>query len=169
MLRTIGDLHLTGEMERLRHSIPEGSRGVLDAAQAFLLSEVKKPKDAIDLLLTCAMRLLKALPAEELHLDHPAIGALATLLQHPQADRGFFELLPAELRSRVEQLVSARGGEWSPSQLEWQWVQFVGAFESTPLHPRLPLPQQQFEPRSLQMAWDALMTLATLRAWGLVT
>jgi hypothetical protein len=169
MATTLGDLFLTGELKRLRESIPAGSREVLSPAQGYGLSDVKTTKDAVDHLVVSAIRLIKRLNPEDLNADHPAIGALATVLQHPQADASFLRLLPPEARPKVEEAVRARDGEWSPEKLEWNWAVFVSAFPQTPIHPRVPLAHHSFEPEALKVAWNTLMDLEALRAWGLIS
>jgi hypothetical protein len=166
----IGDLSLTSELQRLRESIPPGSRAMLEPTQAFLLAKIKGRKQAADLLVAHALAVLKAVPEGEISRDHPAVGALAIALKQPDADQNVLPRLPATHRAPVEEALRTWGdAEWSPSKLEWQWILVAGAFADTPLRPELSLARQSFQPAELANAWNALLDLEVLRAWGLVT
>jgi hypothetical protein len=165
---SIADLDLTSELARLRGLIPPGTRQVLNPEQGFGLREVKTTRDAVDLLLVSAIVLLTEIPAAELTAEHPAIGALATVLAHPEAERKYFDDLGPEKKAKVEALLGQRKASWSPQKLEWQWVQFVATFTDERVDPRRSLQGQLFESSALQSAWSALMNLEVLRAWGLL-
>ncbi|HEY8209518.1 MAG TPA: hypothetical protein VIG99_18645 [Myxococcaceae bacterium] len=166
---SVADLDLTSELERLRATIPAGSRQVLHAAQGFGLREVKAARDAADVLIAHAVRVLRGVPADQLSEDHPALAALSAVLAHPEASPRYFDILSPEQRAKVEELLPKRPMTWSADQLEWQWVQFVGTFTDEMIDPNRPLPGQLFRSRALETAWGALMDLEVLRAWGLVS
>jgi hypothetical protein len=121
MLRTIGELSVVGEFRKLRERLPAGNREVLEPSQSFALRKIQSSKDAIHSLLIRALNVLEALPAESLIPNHPAIGALGTLLAHPDADRSCLRLLKGEHRQRVDDALAKRPLAWSAQQLEWQW------------------------------------------------
>lgn len=169
-MATLGDLHLTSELKKMRESIRPGSGDMLAPAQGFGLSKVKTTKDAVNHLVVSAARLVRDVPDQGLDADHPAIGALATILKHPDAEAKYLKVIDPERRAKVEEALRARGGEWSPEKLEWNWTVFVSAFPDTPLHPGLPLAQHSFsDRRALSTAWLALMDLEVLWGWGLIS
>jgi hypothetical protein len=168
-MATIGDIHLTGELKKMRESIRPGSRDMLAPAQGFGLSKVKTPQDAVKHLVVDAIRVVRDMPERDVNPDHPAIGALATVLKNPDADASLLRFLDEGRRAKVEEAVRARDAEWSPAKLEWNWTLLVAAHPEIPLHPGIPLAEHVFEPEEVGTAWLALVDLEVLWAWGLVS
>jgi hypothetical protein len=169
MTRTLEQLNLLGELEKIRRTIKPRIPQALTAGQGLRLHEVNTPRQAIFELMVGNVRLLKKLPPEDIGPEHPGIGALSTLLQHPEATREALDLLPAKLAARVEAALARCPGEWAPRHFEGalvQYVKTVGA--ATPLEPRSSLAMQQFASEPLQTAWNLLFDLTVLVGRGLL-
>ncbi len=164
----VGELDLRRELEAIRKSLLPGQKA-LSTRQAIALHDSDTPEAALETLTIGAIDLLDALRAEDLVFEHPAIGALSTLLHHPQADASLLRFLQATHRPRAEEALQQRVLEWSPEQLEWQLIQYVKVVgDNVPLQPRVPMSEQRFASKPLQEAWNLLMDLTVLRARGLV-
>jgi len=169
MARTLADLDLTAELQRLRESIPAGSRELIHPAQGFALGTVRTTREALTQLGVWVAGALKLLPEAELQPDHPLVRALSSILGHPQADREVLELFPEPLRKKVEEAVAARPSPWDAGQLEWQLIQYAAmAGDRASLDPLAPLTRQHFAFKPLEKIWNALLDLEVLRAWGLI-
>ena len=170
MPRTLADLSLSNEFRRLRESIPPGSREMLCASQHVVLDEVRSTKQAVLVMRVLVTRILVVVPDTDLVPDHPLIRALSIVLHHPEAELGELKILSEEQRKKVLDALAKTEVPWSPGTLEWQLIQYVGAVgERVPLDERVPLVLQDFGSEPLSRAWNALLDLAVLRAWGLLT
>ena len=168
-MRMLDSVNLVGELEKIRRTIKPRIPQALTAGQGLRLHEVNTTRQAIFELMVGNVRLIKKLPFADIGPGHPSIGALATLLQHPEATREALDLLPARLAKRVDEALSERPAEWGARHLERELVEYVKtAGAATPLEDRSSLAMQQFASEPLQTAWNLLFDLTVLVGRGLL-